>query len=196
MMSVGQAWMQPLADEAGAERSVPHLDEIFREHAPRVHNLARRMLGNDADAEDATQEVFIQVLRHLPNFRGDAAIATWIHRIAVNAALALRRKRARHEDRELPGTFEDFLDSGDHIWNADPADALLEDEGHCMIERAIAALPQSNRDIFVLSDVEGHSNAEIAEFLQVSVPAVKSRLHRARLTMRRELAPYFENQAA
>ena len=72
-------------------------EQIFHDHAPRVYNLARRLLNNDADAEDVTQEVLLQVVRKLHTFRGDADIATWLHRVTFNAALAHRRKRARRE---------------------------------------------------------------------------------------------------
>ena len=73
---------------------------VFREYAPRIYNLARRMLGNDADAEDVTQDVLFQVVRKLDTFRGDAAFPTWLHRVTVNAALAHRQKRANRQKRE------------------------------------------------------------------------------------------------
>src|SRR5437773_8961045 len=76
-------------------------DQVFRDYAPRVYNLARRMLGNDADAEDVTQDVLLQVVRKLDTFRGESAFPTWLHRVTVNAALANRRKRAtRRADRK------------------------------------------------------------------------------------------------
>src|SRR5246127_1789567 len=75
-------------------------DRIFREYAPRIYNLARRMLSNDADAEDVTQDVLLQVVRKLDTFRGDAQISTWLHRVTVNAALAHRQKRANRQKYE------------------------------------------------------------------------------------------------
>src|SRR5579864_4181035 len=77
--------------------SAPDPEQVFREYGPRVYNLARRMLGNDADAEDVTQDVLLQVVRKLDTFRGDSAFPTWLHRVTVNAALANRRKRATRE---------------------------------------------------------------------------------------------------
>src|SRR5438128_4815590 len=88
--------------------SKPTPEQVFREHAPRVYNLARRMLGNDADAEDVTQDVLLQVVRKLDTFRGDASLTTWLHRVTVNAALARRRKRATREHREVPAPLEMF----------------------------------------------------------------------------------------
>src|SRR5207247_2936937 len=79
----------------------PTVEEVFRDHAPRIYNLARRMLGNDADAEDVTQDVLLQVVRKLDTFRGESAFPTWLHRITVNAALAHRRKRATRQEHRI-----------------------------------------------------------------------------------------------
>src|SRR5713226_6452317 len=76
-------------------------ERVFRDYAPRVYNLARRMLGNDADAEDVTQDVLLQVVRRLDTFRGESAFPTWLHRVTVNAALAHRKKRARRAEHEI-----------------------------------------------------------------------------------------------
>src|SRR6266478_6367136 len=132
-------------------------ERVFKDYAPRVYNLARRMLGNDADAEDVTQDVLLQVVRKLPTFRGESAFPTWLHRVTVNAALAHRRKQAVREDTHVANPLEDLID------------------------RAIAGLPAIYRTVLVLSDLEELPNAEIAERLGLTVPAVKSRLHRARL---------------
>jgi RNA polymerase sigma-70 factor (ECF subfamily) len=176
-------------------------EEIFREFAPRIYNLTRRMLGNDADAEDATQDVFVQVLRKLPTFRGESAFSTWLYRIAVNTALSYRRKRAIRKTYSLVEPFQEFADNGEHRslvrrWAAGPEQLALDREAHQLIENAIGQLPEMYRDVYVLADVEGLSNADIAEMLELSVAAVKSRLHRARLLMRHSLAPYFEEKSA
>jgi RNA polymerase sigma-70 factor (ECF subfamily) len=177
--------------------SVPSPEQVFRDYGPRVYNLARRMLGNDADAEDVAQDVLVQVLRKGNTFRGEASFPTWLHRVTVNAALMHRRKRARRQEHETydPGYF--FEEAGSHAhpvrpWSISPAAAALDHETATLIESAIARLPETYRDVYVLADVEGLPNAEIAEMLGLSVPAVKSRLHRARLLMRHELAPHFE----
>jgi RNA polymerase sigma-70 factor (ECF subfamily) len=173
---------------------------VFREHAPRIYNLARRMLGSDSDAEDVTQDVLLQVVRNLANFRGEAALPTWLHRVTVNAALNHRRKRAVREGRQAHEPVETFVEQ-EHDqapagrWSVAPEEAALTQETHQVIEEAIAQLPEMYRDIFVLADVESLPNAEIADLLGLSVSAVKSRLHRARLMMRKALAPYFEEAA-
>jgi RNA polymerase sigma-70 factor (ECF subfamily) len=182
--------------------AAPHsAEEVFHEYAPRVYNLARRMLSNDADAEDVTQDVLLQVVRKLPSFRGESAFPTWLHRVTVNAALAHRRKRAaRNEHREKARTLDMVLEdepSGGPVrrWSVGPEEAALDRETQELIEGAIAELPEDYRDVFVLSDVEGVPNAEIGELLGLSLPAVKSRLHRARQKLRDTLSPHFEVSA-
>jgi RNA polymerase sigma-70 factor (ECF subfamily) len=172
-------------------------EQVFRDHAPRVYNLARRMLGNDADAEDVTQDVLLQVVRKLDTFRGESSFPTWLHRVTVNAALAHRKKRAQREDRESHDPLDHFLETGHHAgsiqpWSVAPDQQALDQETQQLIEKAIAGLPEAYRDVYVLADVESLPNHEIAEFLDLSVAAVKSRLHRARLLMREALAPHFE----
>jgi RNA polymerase sigma-70 factor (ECF subfamily) len=181
---------------------LPTPEEIVRQHAGRIWNLARRLLGNDADAEDVTQEVLLQVLRKLHTFRGESALTTWLHRITVNAALAHRRKQAVRDEHRLPDPVEQlFAGNGHHHapvrpWSVSPDQVVLDREQQQVIEKAIAQLPEPYRDVYVLADVEGLANAEIADILELGVPAVKSRLHRARLMMRNALAPYFEEVGA
>jgi len=177
-------------------------EQIFREYAPQVYTLARRLLGNETDAEDVTQEVFVQVLRKLATFRGEAAFPTWLYRVTVNAALAYRRKRGLQEDHRVPyDPLAEFREDGSHCvpvrrWALPPDQVAVEHETHRLIEAAIDQLPEIYRDVFVLADVEELSNADIAEMLGLSVAAVKSRLHRARLLMRNALAPHFEEKEA
>jgi RNA polymerase sigma-70 factor (ECF subfamily) len=175
-------------------------EQVFRDYAPRVYNLARRMLGNEADAEDVTQDVLLQVVRKLDTFRGESAFPTWLHRVTVNAALAHRRKRANREQRQSSESIDDALVDGHpgrsiKPWSVAPDQPILDAEQHRLIEESIARLPEAYRDIYVLADVEGLPNAGIGEILGLSVPAVKSRLHRARLMMRDALAPHFEEAA-
>ena len=174
-------------------------ERVFREYAPRVYNLARRMLGNDADAEDVTQDVLVQVVRKLDTFRGESAFPTWLHRVTVNAALALRRKRSRRDEGRVNDPLDNFTESGRHQgfvrpWPKIGDDPLLDSEQTERIESAIAALPETYRDVFILADVEQLPNAEIADMLGLGLAAVKSRLHRARLIMRDSLSGYFEER--
>jgi len=188
----------PPADAGLALDSGPPVtaEQVFRDYAPRIYHIARRMLGNDADAEDVTQDVLLQVVRKLDTFRGDSQLSTWLHRVTVNAALAHREKRANRQKHEAGVDSADetlTLPSGPtKKWNLSPDEHVLAAERAALIEDAIATLPEPFRDVYVLADVEGLPNSEIGEMLQLSLPAVKSRLHRARLRMRDALAPHFE----
>jgi RNA polymerase sigma-70 factor, ECF subfamily len=187
----------PPANGSPGPGTPPTPESIFREYTPRIYSLARRMLGSDSDAEDVTQDVLLQVVRNLHSFRGESALSTWLHRVTVNAALAHRQKRAAREGRQSHQPVEAFVET-EHVqaparrWSIGPEEAALTHETQQLIEAAIAGLPEAYRDVFVLADVEGLHNAEIAEMLGLSVAAVKSRLHRARLTMRQALARHFE----
>ena len=183
--------------------SAPTPEYVFREYAPRIYNIAKRLLSNEADAEDVTQDVLLQVVRKLDSFRGDSALPTWLHRVTVNAALAHREKRANRQKRETRIGDEAMLESVavDSPTNvklprpnaeATPDQIALAVEQRAVIEQAIAQLPDGFREVYVLADVEELPNSEIGEMLNLSVPAVKSRLHRARLRMRDLLMPHFE----
>ncbi len=177
------------------ENLTPEL--VFHEYAPRIYNIARRMLGNDADAEDVTQDVLLQVVRKLDTFRGESQLTTWLHRVTVNAALAHRQKRANRQQHEVNELDNELMSASElpvagKRWNVPPEETVLAAEQAAIIEQAISTLPEPFRDVYVLADVEGMPNSEIGEMLGLSVPAVKSRLHRARLRMRDSLAPHFE----
>jgi RNA polymerase sigma-70 factor (ECF subfamily) len=164
---------------------LPTAEEVFHAHAPRVYSLALRVLGNAADAEDVTQEVLLQVVRKLGAFRGKSSLATWLHRVTVNAALDHRRRQARRPEQHL-----DCIAAHAGTAGCAPDHQALDHELRQHLERAIGRLPEMYRDVFVLADVEGLPNAEIGLLLGLSLAAVKSRLHHARLTVRDALAPY------
>ncbi len=185
--------------EAELERKVL-LEQIIRDHGPRVYNLARRMLGNVEDAEDLTQEVLLQVFQKIGQFRGQAALSTWVYRITVNMALKYRERRARRP-LALGDPFEGFQADGRHAhpvraWRDEPQRAVLDNEERQVVEKAIAELPESYREVYLLTDVEKLPIPEVADLLNLTVPAMKSRLHRARLVLRNRLAPYFEEAEA
>jgi RNA polymerase sigma-70 factor (ECF subfamily) len=175
-------------------------EQVYHDYAPRVYHVARRMLSNDSDAEDVTQDVLLQVVRKLPGFRGESALPTWLHRITVNIALSHRRKRALREEHRLQDPFDRLLEDRQL---ARPERALLGPEAQVLsqelqrlIEEALSRLPAIYREVFVLADIQELPNAAIAELLGQSVPAIKSRLHRARQLLRQALAPHFaESQA-
>jgi RNA polymerase sigma-70 factor (ECF subfamily) len=154
----------PARGRAPAPSAPPLTAEVvFREHAGRVYGVALRVVGNEADAEDVTQEVLLQVVRKLDTFRGEAALTTWLHRVTVNAALALRRRQApRHEPR--PGA------APGRPWQAAPDEQALGRELRGLIEAAVESLPEPYRAVYVLADVEGLSNAAAGAALGLSLP--------------------------
>jgi RNA polymerase sigma-70 factor (ECF subfamily) len=179
---------------------MPSAEQVFHDYAPRVYNVARRMVDNDVDAEDVTQDVLLQVVRKLPTFRGEAALPTWLHRITVNTALSLRRKRAVRDEQYLGNDMEGWLEregeGGKQHTFPGPEEAALEHERRQLLEQAIDALPPMYRSVFILADIDGLPNASIAEMLDLSLAAVKSRLHRARLLLRDALANHFQETSA
>ncbi len=164
-------------------------EEVCRDYAPRVYRMARRMVRSEVDAEDLTQDVLLKVVRNLPAFRGESALPTWLHRITVNTALSHRRKHVARRRQQTHSLDDPQLAEARA---QGPQEQLLGRETRQLIDRAIAALPAACRSVFVLADVEELPNAVIAERLGLSLPAVKSRLHRARRILRRTLARHFE----
>jgi RNA polymerase sigma-70 factor (ECF subfamily) len=188
--SVAERGSSPERTYSSEEESAATAEEVFYAHAPLVYNVARRVLGNEADAEDVTQEVLLRVLHKLDSFRGEGRLASWLHRVTVNAALLHRRKAIRRREREMDVPLAARAQEALGAY-ACPAQRLLDNEMRELIQRAIAQLPENYRDVFVLADIEELSNAAIGRILRLGVPAVKSRLHRARLMMRDALACHF-----
>jgi RNA polymerase sigma-70 factor (ECF subfamily) len=168
-------------------------EQVYHDYAPRVYNTARKMLRSDLDAEDVTQDVLLKVVRKLPSFRGESAFPTWLHRVTVNTALSHRRRLAVRPEYAVRESLDAYVAAGGRA--PAPEARLVDGETRHLIDRAIAGLPPTYRTVFVLADVEGLPNAAIADHLGLSVPAIKSRLHRARLLMRDALAPYFSDSA-
>jgi RNA polymerase sigma-70 factor (ECF subfamily) len=186
-------------DDLRGLREAPALtaEAIFHLYARRIYNLARRMLANEADVEDVTQDVLLLVVRKLDTFRGEADLSTWLHRVTVNAALTHRRKQAPHLAHAASTSVRHMEDSRRPVspvspWEAEPDTQLIGREMKERIEKAVRGLPEKYRDPFVLSEIEELPNAEIGEILGLSLPAVKSRLHRARLLLREVLGPHGE----
>jgi len=157
-------------------------EELYRRHYRRVYSICLRMTGNVAEAEDLTQEVFIQLYRKLDSFRGEAAFTTWLHRLTVNQVLMHFRKRSvRSELTTDDGEIPDSVDPD----TINPEAMPIVDR--IALEDAIAALPPGYRSVFVLHDIEGYEHEEIATLLECSSGTSKSQLHKARLKLRRLL---------
>lgn len=174
-------------------------ESLVTRYESKVYRLAIRMLRNPQDAEDALQETFIQVYRGLAGFEGRSTFSTWLFRLATNACLMKIRHRATEPSKMLP--LEDYLPRQEQgeipqmvDWTDRPEDALLSKESREKMMEALEKLPPEYRAVFILRDMEGLSNAETGESLGISVAAVKSRLHRARLALRGMLSDYFERR--
>jgi RNA polymerase sigma-70 factor, ECF subfamily len=159
---------------------------MVEEYADRVYNVALRITGNPADAEDAMQSAFESAYREWPHFRGQARPTTWLYRIAVNTAL--QRVRSRHPSDYL----SDLPDEGEvRDWSASVVELAERSEFHAVLYDGLSQLPPDFRAVLVLRDIDGLSAAEAAEALEITVQALKSRLHRARALLRAQLADYF-----
>jgi RNA polymerase sigma-70 factor, ECF subfamily len=161
--------------ERAAAGDLDAFAELVRVYEHRVASVLYRLLDDHRDVEEATQDVFVQAWRNLRRFRGDAQLFTWLYRIAVNEAL-MRRRRKRPDVQEL----DDRL----------PAPPDPEPGLGGLLVRELAALPFEYRAAVVLRDVEGLTNAEVADALGVSVAAAKSRIHRGRMQIRDALAQW------
>jgi RNA polymerase sigma-70 factor, ECF subfamily len=173
-------------------------DELVNRYADKVHRLTYKVLRHEEDAADALQDAFLSAYRNLPRFKGESTFSTWLYRVAMNAALMrLRKRREGMVSLEQPGDREGVrapLQIAD--WARTPAEDLLNAELREALQRAVDALPEDLAKVFVLREWEGNSNAEVAEILEISIPAVKSRLHRARVALRDFLNRYFAERAA
>jgi RNA polymerase sigma-70 factor, ECF subfamily len=172
-------------------------ESLVTRYESKVYRLAIRMLRNPQDAEDALQETFLQVHRGLPGFEGRSAFSTWLFRLATNVCLMKIRHRGTEPSKLLP--LEDYLPRQENgevpqmvDWTIRPEEALLSKESREKMMEALEKIPPEYRAVFILRDMEGFSNGETGESLGISVAAVKSRLHRARLALRGLLSDYFE----
>jgi RNA polymerase sigma-70 factor (ECF subfamily) len=170
-------------------------EAIVQAHQNRVHSFCARMLSDREDALDAAQEVFLSAWRNLAGFRGEASLSTWLLRIAANRCLNRIRRRKSLSEREapwpeLPGEEGEGIIFQPAGGEADHPDRIAETgEMREILTEALSQLDPGSRWMVLLSDVEGFSYEEIATLAEVPVGTVKSRLHRARMAMRRLLSP-------
>ena len=171
------------AIEAAKNGSAEAFETLYHAHKRRIYSLCLRMTGNPADAEDLTQEAFLQVFRKIGTFRGEAAFSTWMHRLAVNLVLMrLRKKGILASSLEEPVEADSEGSRRRDFGTADLALTGVVDR--VVLERAIQALPAGYRTVFCLHDVEGFEHQEIASMIGCSVGNSKSQLHKARMKLR------------
>ena len=184
--------------ERAQEGDIDAFEQLVERHRDRVYGLALRMTRSEADAAEIVQDTFLSAYQNLKSFRGEAAFGSWVHRIAANQALMrLRHQRVvEAATEELRGP--EFTERGSLAeypevdWSRRADERVLDEELGRAIRQATDRLPEGYREVFLLKDVEGLSYEEIAEMMELSVPAVKSRLHRARLAHREEIDAFYK----
>jgi RNA polymerase sigma-70 factor (ECF subfamily) len=182
------------------ETSAP--ERLIARYGARAYRLAVGITGNGADAEEVVQDAFWTVVRKIDTFRGDSAFGSWLYRIVANAACQKRRgRRGREGDVSLDDVLPVFDEHGRHAapvtdWSARVSDPAALNELRAALEAAIDALPELYRSALVLRDVEGLSNVEIAQTLGLSIAVVKTRVHRARLFVRKRLTAVVDGELA
>ncbi|MCS7026185.1 MAG: sigma-70 family RNA polymerase sigma factor [Bryobacteraceae bacterium] len=173
-------------------------ERLVKRHARRVYSIARHITQSEADSEEATQETFLRAYSRLNSFEGHSTFQTWVAKIAVNEALAILRRR--HRLREFPleepvrVLSDEDLVREVAIWEENPEQLYARDQLRKILEEAIAGLPLSYRVVFLLRDIQNLSTEDTAEALNLSLPAVKSRLLRARLLLRERLSRRFRKK--
>ena len=185
--------------ERARKRDIAAFEELVTRYRSKVYGLAVRMMKDPSDAEEVLQESFLSAWQNLPNFRGESAFGSWLYRICANFCLMrLRRKKVETTEAEgqLPEPRFDsegtLLGHPSYDWTRGTEEKALDNELRVAIERATNALPDEHRTVFLLKDIEGLSYEEIAETLRTTVPAVKSRLHRARLALRETIDAFYK----
>lgn len=182
------------AAQAGQNRA---FDELVVRYRDKVYRLSFKILRHEEDAAEALQDAFLSAFRGIKNFKAESTFSTWLYRIATNASLMKYRKRRdghvsleqSQSNADEPGEAMQLPD-----WSTQPLDELLDAETREVMADGIALLPEDDREVFQMRDILEMSNAEVAEKLGLTVAAVKSRLHRARIRLRNHLDRYFRGK--
>ena len=180
--------------QAGKTESFEQLANLYQK---KIYALSFNLTRNAMDSEDVTQEVLLTLFKKIHTFQGRSAFSSWVYRIALNATYMKLRSRKREQSISIEELLPSFNGSGfqqEKIqdWSENTESLLFDNEVRETIQKAVSLLPDKERIVFLLRDVEGLSTENVSEVLELTVPAVKSRLHRARLFLRKKLANYFD----
>jgi RNA polymerase sigma-70 factor (ECF subfamily) len=197
----------PVSDLAGSDETTlvaqarqsdaMAFSELVRRYENKIFRLALHITQNREDAEDVLQEAFLKAYEHLDQFQGNSKFYTWIVRIAVNQALMKLRRRKTDKSVSMDEQFdtgEDTLVREIAAWDEDPEQQFSREELGRILESAVQSLEPPYRSVFVLRDIDDLSTEETAQALDLSIPAVKSRLLRARLQLREKLTRHFKRK--
>src|SRR5690348_15677588 len=194
---VGEPTDESVLVDAARKGDIGAFESLVKRYDRNVFRIAQHITQNREDAEDVVQDAFLKSYENLQQFQGQSKFYTWLVRIAVNEALMKLRKRRPERmvslDEEVK-TEEDSVPREVADWSPNPEQQYTQAELRDILTRTIQGLPPSFRTVFVLRDVEGLSTEETAEALDLSIPAVKSRLLRARLQLRERLSRYFQKR--
>lgn len=176
------------------------IEVLTDKYYKKIYNLILRTINDPEEAADLTQETFVNATRSYANFRGDCKVQTWLYQIAVNQCKNRFRQRDRRRSVEGPSLDEAMADNEDRNrkleiadWDQSPQDVLLKKEEYLYVLRAINALQEDYRKVIVLCDLQHQSYADIAKITGLSLEAVKTRIHRGRLMLRRKLEAYLKS---
>jgi RNA polymerase sigma-70 factor, ECF subfamily len=188
-----RAQVSPSEPSSSSTAAEPDFDRIYRDYVDLIYRFAHRLCGESEAARDIVQETFLNAYRGIKDFRGDAQLSTWLYTIASHACMRMRRKRKGEPNREL--SLEEFIPTSDGefrlqipVEGLSPEQALQNKQLRRILDHAIGRLPPKYRMVLVLRDMEGLSAKEVGAIMRLNERAVKSRLHRARLFVRKELS--------
>jgi RNA polymerase sigma-70 factor, ECF subfamily len=172
-------------------------DKIAAIYQKKIYGLSFNLTRNQMDAQDVTQEVLLTLFRKIHTFQGKSAFSSWVYRITLNASYMKLRSKKKEPNVSIDELMPSFNSAGfqqEKIqdWSENTESLLFTNETRDVISKAIDLLPEKEKVVFLLRDVEGISTEKAGEILDLTVPAVKSRLHRARLFLRKKLSSYFE----
>ena len=195
----------PKEDEAKEEQLVKNLqagkvdsfEQLANLYQKKIYALSFNLTRNAMDSEDVTQEVLLTLFKKIHTFQGRSAFSSWVYRITLNATYMKLRSRKKEQSISIEELLPSFNRSGFQQekmrdWSENTESLLFGNEVRETIQKAVSLLPDKEKIVFLLRDIEGLSTENVSEVLELTVPAVKSRLHRARLFLRKKLANYFD----
>jgi RNA polymerase sigma-70 factor (ECF subfamily) len=172
-------------------------DKLAALYQKKIYALSFNLTRNAMDSEDVVQEVLLTLYKKIHTFQGRSAFSSWVYRITVNTAYMKLRSKKKEKSISIEELYPAFSGAGFHQekiqdWSEHTESLLFDNETRETIQKAVDLLPDKEKVVFLLRDVEGLSTEEVGEVLELTIPAVKSRLHRARLFLRKKLSHYFE----
>ena len=176
-------------------------DRIAELYQKKIYALSFNLMRNQMDAQDVTQEVLLTLFRKINTFQGKSAFSSWVYRITLNASYMKLRSKKKEPNISIDELLPSFNGAGFQQkkiqdWSGSTESLLFTNETREVIKKAVDLLPEKEKVVFLLRDVEGRSTEKVSEILDLTVPAVKSRLHRARLFLRKKLSGYFEEYSS